>query len=374
MACDSPGLPRSYDEIASGAIAGVRAALDSGVTSMEVQYPPVASANARGDGSAKSEQLVAEANAKFALKLSSKLGRKAVIVAGSGDAARALGTDAISLRDAAGGFDVAICVAPCTDEQWDAALGLESKAIVVVNGLLQNGRLPHAYYYQPMTAFSQQTGGVIRCYPGPYECFSSDGTRADLEIPLARQGRRACAALAFEPNRPHHSVLDSHAASTWRSFATQLAGYQESTDVTAEQVWATLLRSRNALSCVLLCGSCECSGADDWLALPTRRPNDGTCFFSLVGYTACGPEVYCAVVFFPLFGTEEAVLRTYGTGNLPFEQLVHLVRVSLPVRKIRNSSFNMSSTLQESTHNCGGDWCPVRAPGPGPEARPRSVN
>ena len=252
MACDSPGLPRSYDEIASGAIAGVRAALDSGVTSMEVQYPPVASANARGDGSAKSERLVAEANAKFALKLSSKLGRKAVIVAGSGDAARALGTDAISLRDAAGGFDVAICVAPCTDEQWDAALGLESKAIVVVNGLLQNGRLPHAYYYQPMTAFSQQTGGVVRCYPGPYECFSSDGTRADLEIPLARQGRRACAVLAFEPNRPHHFVLDSHAPSTWRSFATQLAGYQERADVTAEQVWATPLRSRNAPSCVLL--------------------------------------------------------------------------------------------------------------------------
>ena len=191
MACKSPGLPRSYDEIASGAIAGVSAAIESRMTEMEVQYPPVASANARGDGSAKSERLVAEANAKFALKLCSRLGRKAVIVACSGDAARALGKNAVTLRDGADGYDVAICVAPCTDEQWEAAIGLESKAVVVVNGLLQNGRLPHAYYYQPMTAFSQQTGGVVRCYPGPYECFNSNGKRVDLEIPLARQGRRA---------------------------------------------------------------------------------------------------------------------------------------------------------------------------------------
>lgn len=190
----SPGLPLSYKDIYDGAIDGVKAVLSDGrLEAVEVDFPPVANVNARGDGSAKSERLVAEANSNFARQLCSSLGANAVIVACSGDAARALGSDAITLRDGVdvAGCDVAICVAPCMDEQWEACMALSVTTVIVVNGLLQNGRLPHAYYYKPLTAFSVQTGGVVRRYPGAYECFDSSGARVDLEIPLARQGRRA---------------------------------------------------------------------------------------------------------------------------------------------------------------------------------------
>ena len=188
----SPGLPGSYEDIHAAAIRGVRAALESDVRACEVDYPAVPGVNARGDGSAQSERRVAEANAEFARKLRRAL-VNAVVVACSGDAARALGGDAFALRDGAvaAQYDVAICVSPCTDEQWEAALGLGAKSVVIVNGLLQNGLLPHAYYYKPLTAFSAQTGAVVRCFPGAYECYDSQGERMELEVPLARQGRRA---------------------------------------------------------------------------------------------------------------------------------------------------------------------------------------
>ena len=48
------------------------------------------------------------------------------------------------------------------------ALGCIASAagLVVVNGQLPNGLLPHAYFYRPMSAFSAVTGGVARLYPG----------------------------------------------------------------------------------------------------------------------------------------------------------------------------------------------------------------
>ena len=61
----------------------------------------------------------------------------------------------------------------------------------MLNGLLQNGRLPHAYYYKPMTAFSTVTGGVVRRYPGPYTVYDVDGERLELELALTTSGQRA---------------------------------------------------------------------------------------------------------------------------------------------------------------------------------------
>ena len=189
------GLPTSYDEVHAAAIGGIASALSSnGEQKWEVDFPPLLSANARGDGSAKSERLVHEANAQFVLKLRRALSGSVAIVGCSAGAVEALGSDALSLRDgvdALKGSDVVIYVSPSTDEQWAAASTLDS-AVVVVNGLLLNGQFPHAYFYKPLTAFSQQTGGVVRCYPGPYELYDSTGQRVDeLEIGLARQGRRA---------------------------------------------------------------------------------------------------------------------------------------------------------------------------------------
>ncbi|KAL3910127.1 MAG: hypothetical protein SGPRY_009175 [Prymnesium sp.] len=188
-----PGLPRSYEDVHAGAIDGVLRALQSGLSTCEVDFPPVSSVNARGDGSAKSEQLVAEANVAFARILRDAIG-EATIVGCSAESVRALGSDALPSKQEGLQVEeqrVAICIAPCTEEQWERALSLKAKAIVIVNGLLQNGLLEHAYYFKPMTAFSQMTGGVVRTFPGPYVCYNNKGELMQLEVQLARQGKRA---------------------------------------------------------------------------------------------------------------------------------------------------------------------------------------
>ena len=190
------GLPRSYDEVHASATAGVKAAIADGVSAVEVDFPPIASVNARGDGSAKSERLIIEANLKFVGKLKRALGvDKCLLVGCSGASRTALGKDAVSLRDAApiaAEYDVCIVTAPVAEEHWSKARSLaEFTSVVVVNGLLQNGELPHAYFYRPMTAFSVQTGGVCRQYPGPYQVYDINGRLLDMEISLAVQGRRA---------------------------------------------------------------------------------------------------------------------------------------------------------------------------------------
>ena len=189
------GFPRSVKDIYASAANGLKAALADGVAAVEIDFPPIENVNARGDGSAKSERLIHEANAKFIATLKSSVASKPLIVGCSPGALKALGDDAVSLRDAkaiASEFSVAICVAPSTEEQWAAATALSSQCVCVVNGLLENGLLPHAYYYKPMTAFSAQTGGVVRRYPGAYECYDISGRQlADLEIPMTVQGRRA---------------------------------------------------------------------------------------------------------------------------------------------------------------------------------------
>lgn len=190
-----PGLPTSYAEVHAAACAGVLAAVGASVPAVEVDFPPIASVNARGDGSAKSERLVHEANADFVRRLCEALGDRSVAVIGcGGGAVAALGVGAVPLREAtaaAAGTDVAIVVSPSADEQWEAAAALGARTVVVVNGLLSNGLLPHAYYYRPMTAFSAQTGGVVRAYPGAYEAYDLGGARLEIEIPLSVQGRRA---------------------------------------------------------------------------------------------------------------------------------------------------------------------------------------
>jgi hypothetical protein len=186
-------LPASYDAIATAAINGVIAARDDGLPAVEVDFPPIASVNARGDGSAKSERLINEANAKFISTLRSALSGNIFIV-GCGAGALKANAGAVSLREAktaVAGCDVVICVSPTASEQWDAVTDLGAKFTVVVNGLIENGRLPHAYFYKPLSAFSVQTGGVVRCYPGAYECYDASGTKLDLEISLMRQGKRA---------------------------------------------------------------------------------------------------------------------------------------------------------------------------------------
>ena len=193
-----PGLPADYAAIYESAAAGVRAAVSDGVRAVEVDFPPIASVNARGDGSAKSERLVHEANALAAAALKRALGPRVTLIGCSSGARAALRGacgDAYGLRDgaaaAAGTDGIAICVQPSQEEQWQAAAAIECRCVVVLNGLLNNGALPHAYYYKPMTAFSAQTGGVVRCYPGPYAAFAVGGQRVDIEIGLTTQGARA---------------------------------------------------------------------------------------------------------------------------------------------------------------------------------------
>ena len=195
LSCPPAGLPVSFDDLYQSAVDGVIAALD--LPAVEVDFPPVAAVNARGDGSAQSERLVNEANAAFATHLLEALrqtGRSVEVVGCTAGALAALQAGAISLDAAsAAAAEVLICVSPFSDEQWDALDQLDAGTVVVVNGLLSNGRLPHAYYYKPLSAFSAQTGGVVRRYPGPYECYDSREPRTPvaLEVPLATQGRRA---------------------------------------------------------------------------------------------------------------------------------------------------------------------------------------
>ena len=192
----SAGLPNSYDEMHSAAIAATQAAIADGVSAVEIDFPPIANVNARGDGSAKSERLVLEANVVFMKKLQVGLGgpSNCLLVGCSGSAVNALSGNAVILREAfsvAADYDVCLVCAPTSEEQWEMACKLGSQCVVVVNGLLQNGLLPHAYYYKALTAFSVQTGGIVRQYPASYECYDVSGSRLDLEIPLLVHGRRA---------------------------------------------------------------------------------------------------------------------------------------------------------------------------------------
>ena len=196
MTARVPGLPADYNAIYKSAAAGVRAAVSDGLRAVEIDYPPIASINARGDGSAKSDRKVHEANALAAAALKRALGSRVTLIGCSSGARAALREacgDAYGLRDgaAAAAGTIAICVQPAGEEQWEAAAAIECGCVVVLNGLLNNGALPHAYYYKPMTAFSAQTGGVVRCYPGPYAAFAVGGERVDIEIGLTTQGARA---------------------------------------------------------------------------------------------------------------------------------------------------------------------------------------
>ena len=191
-----PGLPTQTDAIYAAAADGVRNALAAGVRACEVDFPPLMNVNKLNDGSAKSERMVHDANAMAADSLARALGGRVSLVGCSGGARAALkatcGTEPLSLRDAIDADAVAIVVQPTSEEQWEAASALECASVVVLNGLLNTGWLPHAYYYKPMTAFSAQTGGVVRQFPGEYVCYRVGGERVDdLDIPLATQGRRA---------------------------------------------------------------------------------------------------------------------------------------------------------------------------------------
>ena len=195
------GLPTSYDAIYQSAVLGVLAALEREESAgWEVDFPPLANTNALGDGSARSEALVHEANAKFAAELEKALaaaGRTVVLVGCSAGAAKALGPQALRLGDAAkpGALpdcDVVVCVAPAVEEQWEAANGLaEGAFVVIVNGLISNGQMPHAFFYRPMTAYSRQTGAVVRQYPGAYECYDWRGNKVEIEVKMTTLGNRA---------------------------------------------------------------------------------------------------------------------------------------------------------------------------------------
>ena len=192
-----PALPRSYDEMHELAVDGVLSAVSSSNARVEVEFPPIASVNARGDGSAKSDAVIAAANAEFVEKLTARLaadGRSTTVIGCGASTRRAL-SGAVSLRDAprvVGADDVAVVVAPADIEQWEAAAALDCACVVVVNGLINNGLHPHAFYYKALTAFSSQTGACVRCFPGAYAIYDVGGEHiSQLAVPLARQGRRA---------------------------------------------------------------------------------------------------------------------------------------------------------------------------------------
>lgn len=192
-----PGLPREYKSIYASAVEGVQAAMCDGVSGVEIDFPPLANVNALSDGSAKSERQVHEANAVAAASMMRALGpsTKNLCVIGCSRGARSALRDAcdsvLDLRDDVPADAVVICVQPTAEEQWDAVAALRCRCVIVLNGLLNNGRLPHAYYYKPMTAFSQITGGVVRRYPGPYAAYAIDGECIELELGLTTQGKRA---------------------------------------------------------------------------------------------------------------------------------------------------------------------------------------
>ena len=105
LTCTPACLPASFEDIVAAASSGVAAALEAGLPAVEVEFPPVASANARGDGSAASERLVHDANAAFAARLAKECGgggrRRVTMVGCTSGALSALGAGAFSLRDAA---------------------------------------------------------------------------------------------------------------------------------------------------------------------------------------------------------------------------------------------------------------------------------
>lgn len=151
-----PGLPTSFQAIYAAAATGVRAAIGDGVSACEVDFPPIANVNRLSDGSAKSEALVHAANAEAAQKIQEALSDLPVALIGCSGGARAAlrdvcdGANVYSLRDGAkvSADSVAICVQPTADEQWLAAEALQCRCVVVLNGLLGQGALPHAYYYK----------------------------------------------------------------------------------------------------------------------------------------------------------------------------------------------------------------------------------
>ena len=118
-----------------------------------------------------------------------------LLVGCSGSAVNALSGNAVILREAfsvAADYDVCLVCAPTSGR----AVGDGLQARLAVRGCrstacCKNGLLPHAYYYKALTAFSVQTGGIVRQYPASYECYDVSGSRLDLEIPLLVQGRRA---------------------------------------------------------------------------------------------------------------------------------------------------------------------------------------
>jgi hypothetical protein len=82
------------------------------------QFPPLANVNAMSDGSAKSERLVHEANARAAASIASSLRGNAIVVIGcSGGAREALQAtcgEARTLRDGAPADAIALVVQPST--------------------------------------------------------------------------------------------------------------------------------------------------------------------------------------------------------------------------------------------------------------------
>ena len=190
------GLPKNYAQVYSQAIAGVSAALDKRERGVEVDFPPIEENYGRGDGSASTQRRVDTANNVFVGKLvpALSLGRK-VVVLGGGRSFGGRGIADPAARAEAERADVCVVVAPALDGEWRVveqlvALPGGKPAVVVVNGLAQNGILPHAYFYRPMTARSVRTGAVVRRYPGEYEAFNLAGVKAPVAVPLAQQGNR----------------------------------------------------------------------------------------------------------------------------------------------------------------------------------------
>ena len=165
------GLPSSFEALHAAAIEGVLAAVAADVPICEVDYPPIASVNARGDGSAKSEARVAAANGDFVGKLKKALRQSAanVVIVGCGGTSRAvLGGDAVSLRDgkvATAGCDVAIVVAPADIEQWESAACLSADHVVIVNGVTRPGPEPRTAAVLSSLPFSLCPFSCLRFEP-----------------------------------------------------------------------------------------------------------------------------------------------------------------------------------------------------------------
>ncbi|CAM9498462.1 unnamed protein product [Chrysoparadoxa australica] len=197
------GPPKDFKAIHSQAIGAVQAGLSKGLDRLEVEFPPLASLNKMGDGSAKNRGLMLKSNCDFVKKLAGSLAltRKVWLIACDASGLQELQRLSVtalpgrievsSLRDAdVCRGDVAVVLAPADVEQWKQAKRLSTEAgakVVICNGLFNAGysTFETAYYFKPISSW----GYLLRQYPQDWTAYvAGSNAVASCKVEVLQQG------------------------------------------------------------------------------------------------------------------------------------------------------------------------------------------